>query len=103
MADFVRLGGSGPLPLKAHRRWPLARIVLHCAACSWARDYAPEAIVRRLQALGAGGYRTDVGEVARRVAWPCPACGRLRWTTWLAYPKATEARDIARATRAIRS
>lgn len=101
--EFRQVDGSGRAPLEDHRRYPLCRLLIYCAACGWARDYSPERIVVRLQALHQPGYRTQVGDVASRISWSCPACGRVRWVSRLAYRPDTTARDIERAARAIRS
>jgi hypothetical protein len=103
LRDFTPVNGPSDGPLEDHRRWPLCRVVLFCAACGWARDYSPERIVDRLRALRAGGYRTPVSQVARRVGWTCPGCGRTQWGTKLAYGKEVDPREIERAARMIRS
>jgi hypothetical protein len=103
MADFDHVPGSGELKLEDHRRWPLSRVALYCADCGWARDYNPDAVARRLRELQSGGYRASVRDVARRVAWPCPACHRVNWASTLAYPKSLDRREVERAARQIRS
>jgi hypothetical protein len=100
--EFRQIEGSGQAPLEDHRRHPLCRLLIYCAVCGWARDYNPERIVARLQALRQPGYQTRVSEVAARVSWSCPACGRVRWVSRLAYSADMTARDVARALRAIR-
>jgi len=101
--DFRQIDGSARKPLEDHQRYPLCRVLLYCAACGWARDYSPERIVIRLQALHQPGYRTLVGEVAGRVSWTCPACGRMRWVSLLAYRPDTSAAEVERAMRELRS
>jgi hypothetical protein len=103
MADFDHIAGSAALRLEDHRKWPLCRLVLYCADCSWARDYNPDAVAARLRELRAGGYKALVSDVAARVAWPCPACRRMHWASTLAYPKSTDRREVERAARSIRS
>lgn len=103
MADFEHIHGAAALKLEDHRKWPLSRVLLYCTACGWARDYNPDAIAIRLGELKAGGYQSLIGDVARKVAWPCPACRRMNWVAALAYPKATDPREVARMARAIRS
>lgn len=68
------------------RRFPGCRLLLECALCSWSKSYSPERIIARLRELRAGGHTTAIAQVARRVAWNCPACGRVRWRTQLVYP-----------------
>lgn len=80
------------------RRFPGCRLILDCAMCGWSKTYDPERIIDRLRALKSGGHTTRIVQVAARVAWPCPACGRLKWRTQLAYPSTlteTEARRLA--------
>jgi hypothetical protein len=48
--------------------------------------YNPERIIDRLRELRTGGHTTRLGEVARRVQWPCPGCHRVRWKGGLAWP-----------------
>lgn len=103
MTEYRRIEGSGEGPLEDYRRYPLCRLLVYCGVCGWARDYSPERIIARLQALHQPGYRTQVGEVAGRISWSCPACGRVRWVSLLAYRPETTARDVERAARAIRS
>ena len=86
-----------------HRRYPLCRVLVACSLCGWARDYSPEAIIARLRKLRAGGEATPVGEVARRVAWPCPMCHRVNWRADFAWPPDADPRDIRRLTAQIRN
>jgi hypothetical protein len=85
-AEFKIIPGSGDARLEDHRRYPLCHVMLSCGACAWARGYDPERIIDRLRTLRAGGHRTPVKDIARRVAWPCPACRRLHWAAELAWP-----------------
>jgi len=103
LKDFVAVNGPTDSPLEDHRRYPLCRLVLFCGACGWARDYSPERIIDRLRALRAGGYKTQVSAVARRVGWTCPGCGRVQWGAKLAYGKDVDPKDIERAARQMRS
>ena len=79
-----------------HRRYPGCRLLLTCAMCGWSKGYNPERVIDRLRALNAGGFPTQVGKVARRVAWPCPGCGQVRWRADLAWPAGMEEREIRR-------
>jgi hypothetical protein len=101
--DFVGLNAGSDTALEDHRRYPLCRVLLFCGLCGWARDYNPERIIARLRALRAGGYKTPVSHVARRVGWTCPGCGRCSWGSKLAYGKDVSPSEIQRAVRAIRS
>jgi len=103
MADFDHIPGSPDLRLEDHRRYPLSRVVLYCCDCGWARDYNPDAVAGRLLELRLGGYKAKTSEVARKVAWPCPACRRMHWASTLGWPKGTDQREVTRAARAIRS
>lgn len=87
---------EAPLTLGEHRRWPGSRILLTCAMCGWARTYAPERLIDRLRQLKAGGYATPIGPLARRVAWPCPMCGRVKWRMDLAQPTGLSPREARR-------
>jgi len=88
---------AGPdAALSDHRRHPGCRVQLTCAMCGWARAYSPERIIARLQELRAGGHRTLLSDVARRVAWPCPGCGRVRWRAEFASPRGLDAREARR-------
>ena len=103
LRDFVAVGAGSDAPLEDHRRYPLCRVLLFCGLCGWARDYNPERIIERLRALRAGGYKTPVSHVARRVGWTCPGCGRCSWGSKLAYAKDVSPSEIQRAMRVIRS
>jgi len=81
---------TGPLlpinshaPLAASDAHPGARLKLFCAACSWARTYAPARIAARLVELKRGGPATPISAVAAQIQWPCPACRRMRWRSVL--------------------
>jgi hypothetical protein len=95
---------AGPdVVLADYRRHPGCRLQLVCVLCGWARGYSPERIIARLQALAAGGHRTSLREVARRVAWPCPACGRVRWRAEFAWPPGLDAREARRLANRFRN
>lgn len=78
------------------RRYPACRLLIACAACSWSRVYDPERIIERLRQLKVGGASTRLTDVARRVQWTCPACGRLRWRAQFAWPAGFGPRDAQR-------
>jgi hypothetical protein len=71
-------------------------VFLTCALCGWTRSYSPERVIDRLRALRRGGHETLVGVVAKRVAWNCPGCGRVKWRSDLAWPEGLQERDIKR-------
>lgn len=78
------------------QRYPGCRLAITCAMCGFTKDYDPQRVIGRLQALKAGGATAPMAEIARRVQWPCPRCHRLRWRVGLAWPPdAYEARRIA--------
>ena len=79
-----------------HRKYPGSRLVLTCSLCGWSKGYNPERIVDRLRQLKAGGYPTPAGQVARRVAWNCPGCHRVKWRSDLAVPAELSAREAKR-------
>jgi hypothetical protein len=68
------------------QRYPGARLLLFCRACSWSKSYHPERVLQRLQDTRAGGHTTTLRDVARRVEWNCPACSRMRWAMQFAWP-----------------
>ena len=68
------------------RRYPGCRLTLTCAMCGFCKGYDPERVIARLKALKAGGETAPMGEIARRVQWPCPRCHRLRWRVGLGWP-----------------
>jgi hypothetical protein len=78
------------------RRYPGCRLALTCAMCGWTKGYNPERIIARLHELKAGGHATPLRTVAKRVQWPCPGCGRLRWRAGLAWPADFDAREARR-------
>lgn len=84
------------MTLGDHRRWPGSRLLLTCAMCGWNRTYKPERVLERLHKLGAGGYPSLVGPLARRVAWPCPMCQRVKWRMDLAEPADLDPREKKR-------
>jgi hypothetical protein len=88
---------TGPdAALADHRRHPGCGLQLVCALCGWAKGYSPERVIARLQELRAGGHRTLLSDVVRRVAWPCPGCGRVRWRAQFAWPAELDAREARR-------
>lgn len=58
---------------------PEDRVSFHCSACGWARSYRAARVRDRLQALGEDAGDAWAETAARRVAWPCPRCARMRW------------------------
>jgi hypothetical protein len=87
---------DGRLTLGDYRRYPGACLLLTCALCGWTKPYKPEAVIGRLRQLKAGGHPSPIGPLARRVAWPCPGCGRVKWRMDLAQPAALDAREARR-------
>ena len=87
---------DGRLTLGDHRRYPGSRLLLTCAMCGWSRAYSPDRILDRLRELKAGGHPSAVAPLARRVAWPCPMCHRVRWRMQLARPNLLSAREAKR-------
>ena len=82
-------------------RYPGCRLTITCALCGWCKGYDPERIILRLRELRAGGHATRLDMVARRVAWPCPGCHRVKWRAALAWPpNLTEAEARRLAARA---
>jgi hypothetical protein len=53
-------------------------MALVCGACGWSRDYDAGRLRRRLEALGEDAADLAAA-TARRIAWPCPRCARMRW------------------------
>lgn len=76
--------------------YPGARLLLSCGFCGWAKDYNPERVIDRLRELKAGGHTTPVGEIARRVGWDCPGCGRAKWYADFAWPPHMSEGEIKR-------
>src|SRR4051794_41010452 len=87
---------DGRLALGDHRKYPAALLLLTCAMCGWQKAYKPERAIERLRQLHAGGHPSLVSSLARRVAWPCPMCHRVRWRMELAQPAALTAREAKR-------
>lgn len=91
-----------PLPnaegatLGDHRKWPGCRLVVTCAMCGWSKGYNPERVIDRLRELRAGGHPTPVSQIARRVAWNCPGCHRVKWRSDLAWPADLDVREAKR-------
>jgi hypothetical protein len=96
MPAYRPIISEAPLVLGDHRRRPASRLLLTCAMCGWSRTYDPERVIDRLRALRAGGHCSPVGPLARRDAWPCPMCRRVKWRTDLAQPTDLPARDARR-------
>lgn len=86
-----------------YRRFPGSRVWLTCALCGWDKSYDAEKIIERLRTLRNGGRDTPVGQVARRVAWPCPGCGQVRWRSDLAWPPGMDEREIKRLANQFRN
>jgi hypothetical protein len=79
-----------------HRHYPGARLLLTCALCGWDKSYSVSRVIDRLRELKAGGHATRLGQVARRVAWPCPGCGRVKWRAQFAWPAGFDEREYRR-------
>jgi hypothetical protein len=79
-----------------YRRYPGARLLLTCAQCGWSKDYSAERVIDRLRALRAGGHDTRVEQVARRIGWNCPGCGRVMWRAEFAWPPGMTEADVKR-------
>jgi hypothetical protein len=79
-----------------HRRYPGCRVLVVCTGCEWAKDYNPERVIDRLNALKAGGHRTVLTEVARRVSRRCPRCHEVGWRAQFAWPANLSEREIKR-------
>ena len=77
-------------------RYPGARLLLSCALCGWSKDYNPERIIDRLRQLKTGGHTTLVRQIASRVGWNCPGCGRVNWRTDFAWPPGMDDAEIRR-------
>jgi hypothetical protein len=92
-----------PILLGDHRRYPLSRVLVTCSLCGWNKSYNPERLIDRLRQLRAGGHDTPVGLVARRIAWPCPMCGRVKWRADLAWPPGVDPREIKKRAAAVRN
>jgi hypothetical protein len=79
-----------------HRFYPGARVLITCTLCGWGKSYRAERIIDRLRELRTGGYATPLAHVARRVAWPCPGCGRVHWRAQFAWPPGFNQSDAKR-------
>jgi hypothetical protein len=86
-----------------HRRFPGCRLEVVCGLCGWSKSYRPERVIERLTQLRAGGHDTRLTEVAARVAWPCPGCGRVKWKARFAWPAELGEREIRRLAALYRS
>jgi hypothetical protein len=84
------------------RRWPGSRFQLVCSLCGWSKTYRVERVIERLRQLKAGGHATTLTQVARRVGWNCPGCGRVKWRGGLAWPLGIDAREAKRQMRIAR-
>jgi len=78
------------------RHYPGSRLLIVCSLCGWSKSYWPERVVQRLMVLKTGGGATTLAQVARRVAWPCPGCGRVHWRAALAWPLGFNESDARR-------
>ena len=79
-----------------HRRYPGCRLLVTCGLCGWSKSYRPERIIARLHELRSGGEPTPLRQIAGRVAWNCPGCGRLKWRAELAWPPELDDREKRR-------
>ncbi|MDB5475533.1 MAG: hypothetical protein JWP49_1044 [Phenylobacterium sp.] len=95
-ARYRPVPDDGALRLGDHRRYPGSRLLLTCAMCGWQKAYRPERAIDRLRQLKAGGHPTPVAALARRVAWPCPMCRRVKWRMELAQPADLDTREAKR-------
>ncbi len=86
-----------------HRRFPLCRVVVACVLCGWSKGYSPERMIARLHELKAGGHPTPMADIARRIGWTCPGCGRVKWRAMLAWPPGVDEAEVQRLTRQLRS
>ena len=77
-------------------RYPGCRLTITCALCGWSKGYNPERILARLRQLKAGGHATRIAEVARRVGWNFPGCGRVKWKAGFCYPASLRESDARR-------
>jgi len=95
VADTAALGD--------HRRYPGCRVVVTCVLCGWSRGYRPERLIDRLRELKTGGHGTTLQEVARRVGWNCPGCGRVKWRAGFGWPAGIDASEVRRLTNLYRN
>ncbi len=79
-----------------HRHFPGARLLIVCSLCGWSKSYRVERVIDRLRQLKSGGYATGLTQVARRIAWPCPGCGRVHWRASFAWPAGIDEREVKR-------
>jgi hypothetical protein len=79
-----------------HRYYPGARLLITCTLCGWSKSYRPDRVIERLRVLKTGGHATSLAQVARRVAWPCPGCGRVHWRANFAWPAGFDEREAKR-------
>ena len=93
---FDPIPDDGRLTLGDHRRYPGSRLLLTCSLCGWQKAYSPERAIDRLRQLRAGGHPSPIGPLARRVAWPCPMCHRVKWRMQLARPADLDPREARR-------
>ena len=94
---------DGRLTLGDHRRYPASCLLLTCSLCGWKKPYKPERVIDRLRTLRAGGHPSPVATLARRVAWPCPMCGRVKWRMQLAQPANLNPREARRLAGQVRN
>jgi hypothetical protein len=79
-----------------HRHYPGSRVLITCTLCGWSKSYRPDRIIERMRTLKTGGHATPLAQVARRVAWPCPGCGRVHWRAQFAWPAGFDQREAKR-------
>lgn len=79
-----------------HRHYPGARMLLVCSLCGWSKSYRVDRVIGRLRELKSGGHATRLEQVARRVGWNCPGCGRVKWRAHFAWPEGMDTREIRR-------
>jgi hypothetical protein len=84
-----------PTPLGDYRRYPGCRLLV-CTLCGWSKDYNAERIIDRLRKLKAGGHTTTLRQVAGRVGWNCPGCGRVKWRADFAWQPGFDEREAKR-------
>lgn len=88
--------GADTATLGDYRRYPGCRLLIVCADCGLAKDYNPERVIARLNALRAGGYPTLLPQVAARVARRCSRCHQATWRAEFAWPADMDEREIKR-------
>jgi hypothetical protein len=86
-----------------YRMFPGTRVWLTCALCGWDKSYKVQRVIERLRTLRSGGHEAPVGTIARRVAWPCPGCGRVKWRSDLAWPPGMDEREVKRLANQFRN